>query len=458
MSHVRQFEIAPRAARRRRLPLLGRPVWALVALALVLRLGVVAASVDVPLTLDPADFSRTALSIADGHGYPPTNRAPGLGPSAFRPPAYPVAVAAVYALVGQEAPPAARALGAVLGTIAACLAGLIAARIWGRRAGVATLAVAAVAPPMVVLSTALVSETLFVPLVLAAVAAALESPRSRHPLRWALCAGLLVGLAELTRTNAAVLALPLGFAVWRTPRLRLRALAAPATLVAAALATVAPWTIRNALVMHAFVPVSTEVGYTLAGTYDAASRADTHWPAVWKEAEHGASPEYAPIIFAASIHRWGEQTLGAHLEAAALADIRRDPTYVLEVGFWNTLRLFHFGELDYAVANMRDTGIPAAPALLEIFGFYPLVALALLGIALGAARAAPKWLWLVPVCLASTVFVTSFIRFRSPIDPFLAMLAGVALAHLSASRRPAVKRSSDRRQQEGATAVSVPEA
>ena len=43
--------------------------------------------------------------------------------------------------------------------------------------------------------------------------------------------------------------------------------------VAAAL-TVAPWTIRNYDTFHAFVPVSTQFGSALAGTYNSEAKAD----------------------------------------------------------------------------------------------------------------------------------------------------------------------------------------
>jgi hypothetical protein len=405
--------------------------WAVLAIALCLRLTLVAATFDTPLTLDPADFSHNGLSIAQGHGIPPSNRAPGGGPSAFRPPAYPLFLGATYAIAGQEAPGVARVVEALLGTVAVGLIGLIAARIWGRRVGMLALGIAACAPPLVVMSTALVSEALFVPLVLAATAAAIQAGRSDRPLRWAIVTGVLIGAAELTRTNAIVLLLPLGFGVWSARRKRsVRGLALPATMVAAVVLTVAPWTIRNALVFHSFVPVSTEVGYTLAGTYNQASRADQHWPAVWKEAEHGASPEYGEILFYASTQRWGERKLDDRLLSAAIADIKRDPSYVLKAGMWNAIRMFHLGELDFAVANLRDTDIPRAPALLEMYGFYALGLLALGGIATSRVRRAPRWLWLIPVLLATTIFVTGFIRFRAGIDPFLAVLAALALASL----------------------------
>lgn len=419
-------------------------VWALLAVALLLRVAVVAATIDTKVTLDSADFSRVGWSIAQGHGIPPTNRDPAGGPSAFRPPAYPAFLAAVYFVAGQEAPPAARFVETVLGTLTVALIGLIALRIWGKRVAMIALGIAAVAPPLVVMSNALISEALFVPLLLGAVACALQARRSARPLRWALFTGLLVGIAELTRTNAIVLLIPLGIALWTAaPGRRGRALLRPAVAVAVAVLIVAPWTIRNYLVFHAFVPVSTEVGYTVAGTYNNAARADRRWPANWNEAEHGASPEYSHIVFYASIDRWNERILGDHLLAAAIADARRDPTYVLKVLAYNTIRMFHLGELDYAVANLSNTDVPRVPALFEIYGFYPLGVLALAGIAASQVRRAPAWLWVVPLILASTLFVTSFIRFRMGIDPFLILLAAVAVdaalrfRHDRASRRAA---------------------
>lgn len=421
----------------RRLP--GR-VWLVLAVALALRLTAVGLTIETPTTLDPADFSRTAESIAQGHGYPLSNRAPGMGPSAFRPPGYPFFLAAVYAISGQEAPPVGRLVGAFLGTLSVGLIGLIALRLWGKRVGVLALCIAAIAPPLVILSTALISEALFVPVVLGAVASAVEARRSRHRYRWAILTGALVGIAALTRTNGLLLLLPLALALapGRRRRLRMARWAPAAAMFLAAIAVLVPWTVRNWIVFHAFVPVSDESGYTLAGTYNEVSRADRTQPAVWIEAEHGASPEYSQILFLASIEHWNELKYGNRLQAQSIAEMKSDPGYVLKVGYWNTLRMFHLTELNLAVLNLGNTDIPRTAALFEIYGFYPLGLLALGGLLTRRARRAPKWLWLVPVCLATSVFITGFIRFRSPIDPFLVMLAALAVA-AALERRPGAR-------------------
>jgi 4-amino-4-deoxy-L-arabinose transferase-like glycosyltransferase len=87
-------------------------------------------------------------------------------------------------------------------------------------------------------------------------------------------AGVLAGLMILTRANAATLLAPLTVAVWDArPRWSWRALAPPAALVAVALLTMAPWTVRNAVEFGSFVPVSTQLGTVLAGTYNDAKQA-----------------------------------------------------------------------------------------------------------------------------------------------------------------------------------------
>jgi hypothetical protein len=63
-------------------------------------------------------------------------------------------------------------------------------------------------------------------------------------------------------------------------------------------------------------------------------------------------------------------------------------------------------------------------------------------------------LWLVPLCLCTSVFITGFIRFRSPIDPFLVLLAASAVA--AAQERLTQRRR--RRVEEPAALAPVPSA
>jgi hypothetical protein len=189
----------------------------------------------------------------------------------FYPPLYPYFIALVSLATGS--------LGAVL-WVQAAIGSLVAPAVaragafaFGPRAGLAAGAVAALYPDLVWFSTRFWSETLFVVLLWWAIERTLAADVDGSA-RTAGVAGLLWGLATLTRELALYL-VPLA-ALWMLRpragsgadfRARLRpgrpALLAASALVLAALLSIAPWTIRNAVVLRAFVPVSTMGGLNL---------------------------------------------------------------------------------------------------------------------------------------------------------------------------------------------------
>jgi 4-amino-4-deoxy-L-arabinose transferase-like glycosyltransferase len=419
----------------------------LVLLALAVRVAGAIGAAGEPLPFDAQDFDRHARSIASGHGYPEAVHARG-GPSALRPPAFPLLLSGAYALRGGvDAPPgwreyfapgyridqgsvdAGRLLQALIGTAVAALVGLIAFQLFGRRVGLVALAVAAVYPPSIVLGLTLLSDPLFVMFELAALAAALRARAAgTHTLRWALGAGLLAGLAWLTRSNGYVLLLPLALLVWTArPRLRWRALAAPAAVVLAAIVVIAPWTVRNAVVMDALIPVSDNDGYTLAGTYNESARTDADFHGGWRPAQ--ADPAYARLVATTT----GELDQSRTLGRAARRFIADHPGYVAEVGACNSLRLAFLAWLacgdsgDVTLGYRGEEMVGHVVAWGAVAGFAVVAALALLGAFTRAARAAPRAVWLVPVVLWSAVFVLAANRFRAPLEPFLIVLAALAL-------------------------------
>jgi hypothetical protein len=310
--------MAPSSSRagRRRISDLSLLMVAVVLLALSVR---VVLALDAPSSRiggDPAVYDEIGVSIAGGDGWSRPLRRPAPGavddrPTALHPPAWPALLGATYALTDHEdhldeasvlrSPPdlgvahaalstadkrwtAARLVNALLGAAAVGLIALIALELWGPKVGLVAGVVAAVYPSLAVLGVALLSEPLFVVLELGAIYAVLRRRRPDGSWRWLVVGGVLCGLAVLTRANGAVLLAPLCLAVWTgRPRLRPRALLAPAAIVAAAALTVLPWTLRNASVLHAPVPVATDLGQTLAGTYNPASAAQ-HFR--WRNTRH----------------------------------------------------------------------------------------------------------------------------------------------------------------------------
>ena len=416
---------------------LRRPGWALTAIlaaALTARVLVVLLSPHFVPRADAWDYDRIAVALAQHGHYPGSILANG--PTALRPPVFPAVLAALYKVVGVGSTStrweAARLLEAVLGTITVGLIFLIARRVWDRSAALVSAAVAAVYPPLLLAGASLLAESICAPLLLGGVLAALEYRSSPHRLRWALIAGVLVGLASLARVNVVLVAVPVTLLVWtERPRLAWRSLRAPLAVAAAMLVTLTPWTIRSSVVMHRFVPVSDEAGYALVGTYNSYAQARTDYPAVW------LPPIQAWPGAARSAHGLNEAQISERMTTLAVDYAKAHPTYVGKVVLWNSLRLVNFTGPGVERWIEQTWGDPASLAVASVYAFWALAALALLGALTAAGRRAPValWGWPLAVCL-STVLIIGATRYRLPADPFIIMFAAVGL--LAVWRRLAV--------------------
>ena len=430
-----------------------RVIASLLALALVVRLGYVAATPGYEAMNDAHNYDVHAQSIAAGDGFARIGSGP-TGETAFRPPGYPYLLAGVYAVTGVERAKdstryrVGRVANALVGTAIVALIGVLAARLFNRRVALVAMALGAVYLPLILVGGSLMSEPLFTALLLGALAAAIQHRRSAHRLRWALVAGVLGGLAILTRANAAILLAPLAIAVWDArPRWSWRALAPPAALVAVALAAVAPWTIRNAVVFHSFVPVTTQLGTALAGTYNDAARTDRQHPASWRSLRH--VPDYQYLV-----RRWRqtpEPVLDRELRAAARRYIAHHPTYVAEVTFWDTVRMLDLAGMSWSRHTASTIGIGRGWADAGVICFWCFAALAIAGALTSRGRTMPRFVAAVPALLYLSVvfFVFETPRYRTGIDPFIVILAGVALVAgwdaLAARVRPLSRAAPERR-------------
>jgi 4-amino-4-deoxy-L-arabinose transferase-like glycosyltransferase len=428
-------EAAPARWRSRRaLALVG---LVLLAVALAVRIGYVVATPGYELRHDARDYDVHARSIADGHGF---SRTLAYGrPTAFRPPGYPYFLGAVYRVAGvQDAPaarrlPVARVAQAFVGTAVVALVGVLAWQLWGVGVGLVALGLAALYLPLVLVGGAVMSEPLFDVFMLAALAAAIEHRRSRHRWRYPLLAGALGGLAILTRANALLLLLPLAFAVWDArPRLSRAALGPPAALVVVAVLVLVPWTIRNAVELHAFVPVSTQLGSALAGTYNDDARTDRRDPASWRSLRRVG--QYAYLF--ERVRQTPEPVLERQLRAVSVRYIRRHPAYVAEVAWWSTRRMLDLAGLHRSRATAATITIERGWADSGVVCFWLFAALALAGATTRLARRAPAFVWAVPALMfASVVFlVVETPRYRTPIDPFVVLVAALAVAAAYSSR------------------------
>ncbi len=178
----------------------------------------------------------------------------------FYPPLYPYFIAIAHRLFGT--------LGGVLGLQAALGALLVPAvaragrSAFGPKVGLAAAAVAAFYPDLVWFSVHFWSETLFTVLLWWAIERTLEADESGSR-RTAAAAGVLFALAALTRELAlyfaplAALWLARGRLLVWTARPRPGGLVRAVLLGCGLLLTIAPWTLRNAILYRAFIPIST---------------------------------------------------------------------------------------------------------------------------------------------------------------------------------------------------------
>jgi 4-amino-4-deoxy-L-arabinose transferase-like glycosyltransferase len=386
---------------------------------------------------DSGSYLTLASEVARTGDYLDTHR-PGSGaggshgPTAYFAPGYPYLLAAVDVLDGHEtrrgaAIQPARLAQAALGTATVALVGLVALEAFGEAVALAAVALAAFYPVLVELSATLVAENLLTALVLAAVWATLRARRAtRRRLAWVGLAGVLTGLATLTHENGALIAIPLALAVWTgRPRRSLPALAAPALLIVAAAVTIAPWTIRNATVMHRFIPVSDETGITLVGTYNRRSADNRLIPYKWRL--YYAIPGERSLVRQAG--HMSEPGLGDRLLDQAFDYIGDHPLAPLAVAYHNTRRLLEIAGTAAWRASTEAMDLPRGLAAAGVVSFWVLALLAAAGAFTHRARRAPRWLWWLPVLLALSVVLVNVEtpRFREPVDPFLILLAACAL-------------------------------
>jgi 4-amino-4-deoxy-L-arabinose transferase-like glycosyltransferase len=372
---------------------------------------------------DAHEFDLLAHDLVHGHGYvnPFLLKQGIVRPTAFKPPGYPFALAAVTAL-GGGGYVAHHVLTCIFGAVTVLLIGLIGRRVGGDRLGLAAAGLAAVYPMLIAFDGSLRSESLYAMLVTGAVWAALRVSERPSVLRGVVL-GAFIGLAALTRTEAllllVLLAVPLAWR--RAGRLRVVAVA-----VLAAVVVIAPWTVRNITTFHHPVLISTNDGGVFLG-------ANCH-PAYY-------GPGIGFWFFQCFPHSDGGQQRGYNEVVAANQQRRQGLRYardhpargvaVMGVRVLRTWDLFQ-PRRQAALASTLE----GRPLRFEQVGIA--VYLVLLVLAVGGAVSLRRRRRVLGVLLAPAVLVTlssaisyGFTRFRAGAEPMVVLLAAVALLALA---------------------------
>lgn len=215
---------------------------------------------------DAVAYERIATNLHDGDGFT-------LGESATQPasnysPGLPLLTAALYELRGDDEQRLARVVLALLGSLAVLFTYLIGRRLSGPPAGLIGAAAVAIYPAFLEYQGMLMGEPLAATLLSGTVLAMLWTADQRSRALW-LVPGLSLGALVLVRPEYLGISLLLAVVVlaWDRPDWR-AGIAKAGILLAGVALVVAPWTVRNAIALDRFVPVSTGGGQVLfAGTY-----------------------------------------------------------------------------------------------------------------------------------------------------------------------------------------------
>jgi 4-amino-4-deoxy-L-arabinose transferase-like glycosyltransferase len=402
-----------------------RAIWALFALAMLIRIAVsIFAPVD-PVS-DYAWYYERGREIAAGLGYQEAGH-----PTAFWPVGYPGILAGFFLIFGPHV------WAGVLGNLLFAAANFWLMLALGRTLGLArrevliALGCWAIYPNVVFIVPQLASEVPYFPLILAGTLGVLRGGR------WgAVLGGLALGVATLVKAQSYLF--PIGLFVLLAltrPDYRTReTLVRMVLLHIAMFAVILPWTARNLGVMGQPVMVSTNGGVTLLnGNFDGANGGYTDD----RDARVKALYAQTEVPQAERIARQLE--FDARAKALGLAWIKEHPGAFLRlmpaklIGLW--LKDGDAGWF-YEEQYPQATTIVMIGKVANRMLYFVILIAALLSVWLVRSRGRTEPWWHEAVLFAFPLFITLIalifsgqMRFHGPAMPFL-ILAGARLARI----------------------------
>jgi len=330
---------------------------------------------------------------------------------AARPPGYPTFLAGCLIVAGRAQVPLASALQCFGQTVAVVLLFTLGESFAGTLGGLCAGGLGVAYLPFADAAPSILTEPLAVPLCVAVLWAAVHAYAAGRLVSWAVT-GALLGAGTLLRCNTIVtplcLLLVVAVVAWRTRR-GLGPVVRSLPMLGGFLLFMGPWWLRNALVLHAFVPTVTSTGAHL-----------------WAGNDVRTGGRYRARHYAVAT-----QTLHACRDSEVLAD--RAMMQMARDEIADNLRrpaaLLRLEEF-----KIRDLVLtPASSDPFSACLHVPLLVLAAGGL-VGLRRLVP--IWFVPAYLVSVVglHLLSYAgeaRYFLPVMPCVILLAGVALASLA---------------------------
>jgi 4-amino-4-deoxy-L-arabinose transferase-like glycosyltransferase len=422
-----------------------------IVVGILLRIGWVAWTqcAGVAQASDAAEYHHFALSISAGHGYAPLfevgDRIVYGMPTSYWPVGYPGFLGILYSITG------AHVLAGLIANIALQTATLLllynVARTLFNSERVARVALLIVAlhPNSIAYSSLLMSENLFIPLMLGATALMLKG---RGVWKWGIAAGIVYGITALVKPQALFLPAITFAVLWLGARGGAASMRPPWKLALAAnvmmLLVLFPWTLRNYGLYGKHGIISTNDGINLLignnpwadGAYNDSALADAmmvaHYHFVgWKIPAGFMHESQGPD----STSR--EDIANADARAAAMEYIR-DSTLsdlkLLPKKFWHLYR----ADAEGFTLNLRGLLYSEAPGSSTINLLKIAAEVYWIALLIGAAYAIVTWLrrrprariampslpfWMIMYFTAIPLVYFGDGRFHAPAIPWIAMIA-----------------------------------
>jgi 4-amino-4-deoxy-L-arabinose transferase-like glycosyltransferase len=365
-----------------------------------------------PSPLDTDAYLAIAQNLVSGHGFALADGSL----TAYRPPGYPVFIAAIQFVTGHTA--------AVLWIQSFLQAGVVFVAAWLARAiigdlfALAAATIVAVDPYLVGICGMYMTECLFTVMVALSFALVIWAMRSASPHKY-LLAGLGAGAASATRPEFMVF-IPAAIAVavfWGFRRSKMLCLA---VFVVASMVLPSVWAARNNRVFGEWIFATTHGGYTHRLAYN---------EVFYDEVVSGRSDSWSReslVKWQASVNSEtagkSEPESDAVNYAAAREFVREDYTRAARVAL-------------YEMANFWLVVPHSATGLMALgLGLYFLVLVGLAAVGVYVAWRSHPAATLVVVLLAAETIVHMYywsdVRMRIPFHPLLAVMAAVGLATL----------------------------
>lgn len=340
----------------------------------------------------------------------------------WRPPTFPLLLAGLFAIFGKSYV-VMRVSLALFGAMAAATAFYLGRRLWGERVG--TIAGFAVAlNPGTIFSSGLTGPENLIAFLLLLTFLILLELRDTLSMKQAVWAGVVIALTALTKTFYVIF--PLLAAAWlMVQKADKRRLARGAAVLCASFAlVVSPWVIRNWVT----------VGKPRLATTDAAMVFWTANTESWLTAPHTNVPWPPPEYFQSfeSLRSMDELTRDRWFFDEAIKSIKAHPgLYAARVvdRVWVMWKPFPYAQHYPGLMSKLRVAV-------MVVTFVPMFALFLLGV-WKLRREARTFSIVYLVILAvtgSTALVHSVIRYRTPMEPLMILLAAFAADELLRAR------------------------